>query len=100
MVGDFFLLINFKLMFLFNFDLIKFKYSFFSPRTVTKVNFLQKEDMCLEIAAAPPKYFSTLRFLDIRIGSFPDFPKASQKTYSSIMVSPITRTLILFNFSS
>ena len=43
------------------------------------------------MAAAPPKYSSVFISLKTSIGSFPDLPKASQKTYWSIMVSPITR---------
>ena len=33
------------------------------------------------IAAAPPKYFSENKSLKTRTGSFPDFPKDSQKIY-------------------
>ena len=44
------------------------------------------------MAAVPPKYFSMYISRKIKIGSFPDLPKASQKTYSSMIVSPMTKT--------
>ena len=37
--------------------------------------------MCLDKAAAPPRYSSVLKSLKTKTGSFPDFPRASQKTY-------------------
>ena len=46
------------------------------------------------MAPEPPKYLSTLFFFKARNGSFPDLPNASQKTYSSIITSPITKIFL------
>ena len=59
---------------------------------------LQNELKCLAIAITPPRYFSLPKSLNTKTGSFPDFPKASQKIYSSMIVSPITKTLISSKF--
>ena len=48
----------------------------------------------LAIEPAPPKYFSVFISLSTKIGSFPDFPRASEKVYSSIINSPITKILV------
>ena len=61
--------------------------------------FLQKELKCLAIARTPPRYCSRPKSLNTKTGSFPDLPSASQKTYSSIMVSPIIKTLVSLKLS-
>ena len=80
-VGEFFFLIYFKLTFLGSFFLIWLRCSPFWPTIVNKEIFLQKGAKCREIAAAPPRYSSVFKSLKTRTGSFPDFPKASQKKY-------------------
>ena len=80
-------------------DKIKKKYSFFSPNILNKVICPQNGERCLDIAAAPPKYCSVLISFKASIGSLPDFPRALQKTYWSIIVSPITRTFKFLKFS-
>ena len=62
--------------------------------------FSQKVDIWRDKAAAPPRYSSVFISLSANTGSFPDFPNASQKTYWSMIVSPIIKTFIFLNSST
>ena len=95
MVGEFFFLKYSNFIFFGKELLIFLKYSAFSPIIENKVTLSEKFETCLAIPAEPPRYSSEFVSRIVKTGSFPDFPKASQKTYLSIISSPIIKT---FNF--
>ena len=77
-------------MFLLILSLMKEICSFFSPIEQITVTLLQKFDNVFAIAKLPPIYFSVFSSLNTNKDSFPDLPTGSQKTYSSIIASPIS----------
>ena len=60
---------------------------------------LQYSCKFLAIAKTPP-YFSALIFFKLIFKSLLALPSASQKIYSSIIVSPIINIFLFFKFSS